>query len=170
MADPLLLLLESNSKRLKCACVEFDGLDKLRNDHQTLEAAIQRLATSAAPGVKEVAAAQKAMGKVIAGQIALHNRHKEREHGIARVGCELTKMYAIDAPPDAPPLRRVPYDVNTKPAAHVLKSVKASAKRKRAAAGRQKSTAAPPGGAAVDEGDAEVGEVEPAEEELIGDD
>jgi hypothetical protein len=123
-------------KRLKCACVDFDGLEKLRNNHAVLETAIQKLAST--PQLATLAAAQKAFGKTLASQIELHNRHTAREHGISRMGCEVTKMFAIDAPPDAPP-RRVPYDVDTKPAAHVLKLVKASAKRKRKAAAASSS-------------------------------
>lgn len=127
-ASAPLMLQPPLLKRLKCSCVAFDGLENLRRQHELLNVAIGKIQTS-----KDIVVAQRQLEKTLHEQMALYNRHVKREFAVARMGCEMIKRFAVDAPPDAPALRTVPYTVETKPAPHVFKLVKANAKRKRAA-------------------------------------
>jgi hypothetical protein len=129
-----------SSKKLKCACIHFSGLENLRKHHQAIDeimasfqADMPRLGQGKALAARltKMAAAQRHMAKALREQAALQVQHQVREYNVARSACEVMKMFAIDAPPNAPPLQRQPYTIQTTPSQDVMDMVRADIKRSR---------------------------------------
>jgi len=129
-----------SSKKLKCACVHFSGLENLRKHHQAIDEILSggldlQSGGAVAKRLAKLAAAQKHMAKALQEQTKLQALHQAREYNVARTACEVMKAFAIDAPPNVPPLRRQPYTIQSTPAQDVMDTVRADIKRSRKGGG-----------------------------------